>query len=174
MRVQALLCSGSSDCCIAELCLETLSLRLQGLFLLSSCTLILCGLFHRGLYRYDSHTGWISLVFQYQNISSVYLLAQPVLCSKKLIQLYHVSASLVLVEHIKLFLTFSVLVDCTKLGRYTQHREISTPGNEVGKQQLWVLSYFELPLHGNKAKSTTVLGIPILILNNHCPHQQKS
>lgn len=38
----------------------------------------------------------------------------------------------------------------------------------------WVLSYFELPLHGNKAKSTTILGIPVLILNNHCLHQQKS
>lgn len=49
--------------------------------------------------------------------------------------LYHVNASLMLVEHIKLSLTFSVLVDCTKLGRYAQHRELSTPQNEVGKQK---------------------------------------
>lgn len=41
-----------------------------------------------------------------------------------------------LVEHIKLFLTLSVLIDCTELGRYIQHREMSTPGNEVGKQKL--------------------------------------
>lgn len=61
---------------------------------------------------------------------------QPVLCSKKLIQLCHVSASLVLVERIKLFVTFSVLIDCIELGRYTQHREISTPGNKGGKQML--------------------------------------
>lgn len=136
MRVQVLLCSGSSNCCIVVLCLETLSLRLLGLFLLSSCTLILCSLFHRSLCRYAAHTYRISLVFQYRNNGSVYLLAQPVLCSKKLIQLYHVSASLVLVEHIKLFLTLSVLIDCIELGRYIQHREVSIPGNEAGKQKL--------------------------------------
>lgn len=41
-----------------------------------------------------------------------------------------------LVEHIKLFVTFSALIDCVEPGRYTQHRETSTPGNEGGKQKL--------------------------------------
>lgn len=93
VRAQALLCSGSWNCCLEML------LGLLGLFLLSSCIFLsLLSLFCRRLWIYHYSACQILLVFQCQNNNSVYHLVQLALCSKNLIQLYQVSASLVSLE----------------------------------------------------------------------------
>lgn len=112
VRAQALLCSRSWNCC-----LETLSLGLLVFFLLSSCSFLsLLSLFCRRLWIYHSSACQILLLFQRQNNSSVYRLVQLVLCSKNLIQLYQVSASLVSLEFVKFFLSFCPALTLLSIG----------------------------------------------------------
>lgn len=57
------------------------------------------------------------------------------------------------------------------LSSQTQHKETSTPGNEVRKQKLGFCPTVNCHY---KEKPTAILEIITLVLNNCCPYQQKS